>query len=260
MIRGLFKLISALAIHSARVQLQADPFMLRLTKVAAGYGLVQVLWDISMEIGDREIVCLIGSNGVGKTTLLRTISGLVSAWSGSIEFNGTDIRALPNYDIVTFGIAHIPEGRHLFPTMTVRDNLLIGAYRQHDSSALRTDLERVYDLFPILAERSSQIASTLSGGEQQMCAIARGLMSRPKLLLIDELSLGLAPRIVDDLAEVLREIRTLGISILLVEQDVSIALDLAERGFLLDTGRIALSASSKELAQHPTVKLAYIGA
>jgi branched-chain amino acid transport system ATP-binding protein len=234
--------------------------MLHLAKVAAGYGLVQVLWDVSLEIGEREIVCLIGSNGSGKTTLLRAISGTVSAWSGSIAFNGTDMRALPNYDVVTFGIAHIPEGRQLFPTMSVRDNLLIGAYRQHDKAAVRADLERVYALFPILAERRSQIASTLSGGEQQMCAIGRGLMSRPKLLLIDELSLGLAPRIVDDLARVLREIRALGISILLVEQDVSIALDLAERGFLLDAGRISLSASSRELAEHPMVKLAYIGA
>jgi branched-chain amino acid transport system ATP-binding protein len=170
------------------------------------------------------------------------------------------MRALPNYDIVTLGIAHIPEGRHLFPTMTVRDNLLIGAYRQRDKTTVRADLERVYELFPILAERSGQIASSLSGGEQQMCAIGRGLMSRPKLLLIDELSLGLAPRIVDDLANALREIHALGISVLLVEQDVSIALDLAERGFLLDGGRISLSAGTKELAQHPMVKLAYIGA
>jgi branched-chain amino acid transport system ATP-binding protein len=234
--------------------------MLRLTNIAAGYGLVQVLWDISMEVGDSEIVCLIGSNGAGKTTLLRAVSGIVSVWSGSMEFNGTDMRALPNYDIVTLGVAHIPEGRHLFPTMTVRDNLLIGAYRQQDKAAVGADLERVYGLFPILAERRDQVASSLSGGEQQMCAIGRGLMSRPKLLLIDELSLGLAPRIVDELATVLREIRALGISILLVEQDVSIALDLAERGFLLDAGRIALSASSKELAEHPMVKLAYIGA
>jgi len=233
--------------------------MLTLKNVSAGYGLVKVLWDVSLDIGEREIVCLIGSNGAGKTTLLRTISGILPAWSGSIDFNGKNIRAIPNYEVVVCGIAHIPEGRHLFPTMTVRDNMLIGAYRQRDKAALRDDLERAYSLFPILADRRNQTASTLSGGEQQMCAIARGLMSRPKLLLIDELSLGLAPRIVDELARTLREIRALGISIALVEQDVSIALDLAERGFLLDSGRISLSAGSAELAEHPMVKLAYIG-
>jgi branched-chain amino acid transport system ATP-binding protein len=234
--------------------------MLTVKNVSAGYGPVQVLWDVTLDIGEREIVCLIGSNGAGKTTLLRTISGIVRAWSGSIEINGTDVRTLPNYDIVTAGIAHVPEGRHLFPTMTVRDNLLIGAYRQRDNAVLRADMERIFELFPILAERSAQTAGTLSGGEQQMCAIGRSLMSRPRLLLIDELSLGLAPRVVDDLADKLREIRDLGISILLVEQDVLIALDLADRGFLLDAGRVSLSANAAELSEHPMVRLAYIGA
>ena len=234
--------------------------MLTLKNISAGYGPVQVLWDVTLNIGEREIVCLIGSNGAGKTTLLRTISGIVRAWSGSIDFNGTEILALPGHDVVTAGIAQVPEGRHLFPTMSVRDNLLLGAYRQRDKAVLHADMERIFELFPILAERSKQLAGTLSGGEQQMCAIGRGLMSRPKLLLIDELSLGLAPRIVDDLAVKLREIRDLGISILLVEQDVLIALDLAEHGFLLDAGRISLAAKSAELAEHPLVRVAYIGA
>jgi branched-chain amino acid transport system ATP-binding protein len=234
--------------------------MLKLDKVASGYGPVQVLWEVSLDVGESEIVCLIGSNGAGKTTLLRTISGILPAWSGSIEFNGQDMRALPDYDVVTRGISHVPEGRRLFKTMTVRDNLLMGAYRQRGGAALRDDLERVYTLFPRLNERRDQAAGTLSGGEQQMCAIGRGLMSRPQLLLIDELSLGLAPRVVDTLLETLQEIRHLGISILLVEQDVAIALDLASRGFLLDAGRISLAASSAELAEHPMVKVAYMGA
>jgi branched-chain amino acid transport system ATP-binding protein len=233
--------------------------MLRLDGVASGYPPVQVLWDVSLDVGEREIVCLIGSNGAGKTTLLRAISGILRAWSGTIEFNGENLRELPAYDVVTRGIAHVPEGRRLFRTMSVRDNLLMGAYRKRDSNALRTDLERIYQLFPILAERRGQAAGTLSGGEQQMCAIGRALMSEPKLLLIDELSLGLAPRVVDMLAKTLVQIRDLGISILLVEQDVTVAFELAGRGFLLDAGKIAVAASTAELAEHPQVKLAYLG-
>ena len=233
--------------------------MLRLDGVASGYPPVQVLWDVSLDVGEREIVCLIGSNGAGKTTLLRAISGILRAWSGKIEFNGENLRELPAYDVVTRGIAHVPEGRRLFRTMSVRDNLLMGAYRKRDSNALRTDLERIYQLFPILAERRGQAAGTLSGGEQQMCAIGRALMSEPKLLLIDELSLGLAPRVVDMLAKTLVQIRDLGISILLVEQDVTVAFELAGRGFLLDAGKIAVAASTAELAEHPQVKLAYLG-
>lgn len=233
--------------------------MLRLEAVSAGYGPVQVLWDVSLDVGESEIVCLIGSNGAGKTTLLRAISGIVKTWSSKIEFNGEDLRGLPAYDVVTRGIAHVPEGRRLFQAMSVRDNLLMGAYRQSDAKATRADLDRVLALFPILAERRNQAAGTLSGGEQQMCAIGRALMSEPKLLLIDELSLGLAPRVVDMLAQTLVQIRNLGISILLVEQDVSVAFELAHRGFLLDAGKISVAASTTELAMHPHVKLAYLG-
>lgn len=233
--------------------------MLRLDGVSAGYGPVQVLWDVSLDVGESEIVCLIGSNGAGKTTLLRAISGIVKTWSGRVEFNGEDLRGLPAYDVVTRGIAHVPEGRRLFQTMSVRDNLLMGAYRQSDAKVMHADLDRVLTLFPILAERRNQAAGTLSGGEQQMCAIGRALMSEPKLLLIDELSLGLAPRVVDMLAQTLVEVRKLGISILLVEQDVSVAFELAHRGFLLDAGKIAVAASTAELATHPHVKMAYLG-
>jgi branched-chain amino acid transport system ATP-binding protein len=233
--------------------------MLLLHNLSSGYGSVQVLWDVSLEVGEREIVCLIGSNGAGKTTLLRTISGLLTAWQGSIDFDGKSLQRLPPHEIVTHGISHVPEGRRLFRTMTVRENLLMGAYRTRDRSAQREDLDRAYTLFPILAERRNQACGTLSGGEQQMCAIARGLMSRPKLLLIDELSLGLAPRIVTMLAQTLSQIRDFGVSILLVEQDVAVALDLASRGFLLDAGHVSLAGATAELADNPMIKQAYLG-
>lgn len=233
--------------------------MLLLHNLASGYGSVQVLWDVSLEVGEHEIVCLIGSNGAGKTTLLRTVSGLLTAWQGSIEFDGKPLQRLPPHEIVTHGISHVPEGRRLFRTMTVRENLLMGAYRTRERSAQREDLDRAYALFPILAERRNQACGTLSGGEQQMCAIARGLMSRPKLLLIDELSLGLAPRIVTMLAQTLCQIRDFGISILLVEQDVAVALDLASRGFLLDAGHVSLTGATAELADNPMIKQAYLG-
>ena len=233
--------------------------MLKLENVSTGYGPVQVIRDVSLEVGSGEITCLIGSNGAGKTTLLRSISGILPLWSGRILFNGEDLARLSPHNIVTRGIAQVPEGRRLFRTMSVRDNLLMGAYRQRETGAIRSNLERVYALFPILSERRDQSAFTLSGGEQQMCAIGRALMSEPKLLLIDELSLGLAPRIVDLLAKTLLQVRDLGISILLVEQDVATAFDLAVRGFLLDAGKVSLAAPTAELAQHPLVKQAYMG-
>jgi branched-chain amino acid transport system ATP-binding protein len=233
--------------------------MLRVDGLMSGYGQVQVLWGVSFEVKTREIVCLIGSNGAGKTTLLRTISGIVPAWSGQVDFHGENLARIPAHDVVTRGIAHVPEGRRLFRTMSVRDNLLMGAYRSKDRACQRADLDRVYALFPILAERRSQAAGTLSGGEQQMCAIGRGLMSEPKLLLIDELSLGLAPRVVDTLATTMAQIRELGISVLLVEQDVTVAFELADRGLLLDGGKISVAASTADLAEHPQVRVAYMG-
>jgi branched-chain amino acid transport system ATP-binding protein len=228
--------------------------------ISSGYGLVQVLWNVSIDVNDSEVVCLIGSNGAGKSTLLRTITGAVTTTSGSIEFDGVDLRRRAAHDIVVDGIALVPEGRRLFQTMSVRENLLMGAYRQRDSKRTQRELDRVLTLFPILAERRSQAAGTLSGGEQQMCAIGRGLMSCPRLLLIDELSLGLAPRVVDLLTDTIITIRKeLGIAILLVEQDVDTALRIADRGFLMDTGRIALAGTSAELMSSPMVGQAYVG-
>jgi branched-chain amino acid transport system ATP-binding protein len=233
--------------------------MLQLTNVNAGYGQIQVIRNVSLNVDKGEIVCLIGSNGVGKTTLLRAISGVVPTRSGQLSFDGERIDNLPAYEVVTRGIAHVPEGRRLFGTMSIHDNLLMGAFRRSSASEIKSNLERVYAMFPRLAERRDQAAGTLSGGEQQMCAIGRGLMSEPKILLIDELSLGLAPQMVDMLATTLVQIRDLGISILLVEQDVEIAFELASRGYLLDTGQIAVAASTAELAESPQVKLAYMG-
>jgi branched-chain amino acid transport system ATP-binding protein len=233
--------------------------MLQLTNVNAGYGQIQVVRNVSLDVGRGEIVCLIGSNGAGKTTLLRAISGVAPTRSGELRFDGERIDSLPAYEVVTRGIAHVPEGRRLFSTMSIRDNLLMGAFRRKSSDEIRTNLEKVYSLFPRLAERRDQVAGTLSGGEQQMCAIGRGLMSEPKVLLIDELSLGLAPQMVDILAQTLVQIRDLGISILLVEQDVEIAFELASRGYLLDAGEIVVTAPTAELAESPQVRLAYMG-
>jgi branched-chain amino acid transport system ATP-binding protein len=233
--------------------------MLKLTNVSAGYGQILVVRNVSLEVREGEIVCLIGSNGAGKTTLLRSISGLTPSRSGMMEFEGARIDTLPAHEVVAHGIAHVPEGRRLFRTMSIRDNLLMGAFRQRSSSEIKTNLEKVYELFPQLAERRDQVAGTMSGGEQQMCAIGRGLMSGPKILLIDELSLGLAPRVVDTLAKALQTIRDLGISILLVEQEVEIAFELASRGYLLDGGGISVAAATADLADNPQVMAAYVG-
>lgn len=226
----------------------------------AGYGEIRVLWGVDLTVAAGEVVCLVGSNGAGKTTLLRTISGLVSPSAGSIRLAGQELAGCQPGQVLASGIAHVPEGRRLFRTMSVRDNLLMGAYlRGHDRS-VEDDLDRVMTMFPRLAERRHQDAGTLSGGEQQMCAIGRGIMSRPRLLMIDELSLGLAPRAVEQLSESLLEINKTGIAILLVEQDVMTALDLAHRGYVLDRGRISTSGTSAELREAPAVREAYIGA
>ncbi len=230
---------------------------LEIEGLDAGYGSVQVLWRVSLRLERPGIACLIGSNGAGKTTLLRALSGLLPAWAGTVRFAGAAITGLRPDQVLVHGIAHVPEGRRLFATMPVEDNLLMGAYASRAGAA--RGLERAYDLFPRLAERRRQDAATLSGGEQQMCAIARGLMSAPRLLLIDELSLGLAPRLVDELAAALAGIAAGGTSILLVEQDVATALDLASVGFVLDRGRIGLQGPTAELAADPRVQEAYLG-
>jgi len=234
--------------------------LLKIEGVFAGYGDVQVLQDVGLSIRPGQIVCLIGSNGAGKSTLLRTLSGIVRAKSGSILFAGADITRLSPQAIVGCGIAHVPEGRRLFTGMTVRENLLMGTYLRNDGqSSVRRDLDFVLATFPRLAERLTQDASTLSGGEQQMCAIGRGIMARPELLMIDELSLGLAPKLVGELADALRAVNRTGLSILLVEQDVATALELAHYGFVLDTGRIVLSGPAAALANDALVQKAYLG-
>lgn len=234
--------------------------LLRVSGVHAGYGDVQVLWGIDLEVPQGEIVCLVGSNGAGKTTLMRAISGLIPARSGAVVFDGHVLTGLPPKRVLAAGLAHVPEGRRLFAAMSVRDNLLMGAYLRTDgAAAVDADLERMYAMFPILRERQGQDAGTLSGGEQQMCAVARGLMGRPRLLLIDELSLGLAPTIVDQLCDTLRALNRDGLSILLVEQDVATALELASHGFVMDTGRVVRAGAAAELRDDPAIREAYLG-
>jgi branched-chain amino acid transport system ATP-binding protein len=229
--------------------------MLHVEKLSGGYGRVQVLWDVGLEVGEREIVALVGSNGAGKTTLLRAISGLIRPSGGEVRFEDQPLRGLRPEQIVARGVAHVPEGRHLFQGLTVRENLMAGAYVRRDGA----ELDEVLELFPRLGERMSQVAGSLSGGEQQMCAIARGLMSRPKLLMIDELSLGLAPKLVDQIIDRLEVVAEGGTALLVVEQDVDAALRIAARGYVLETGRMAASGSSAELSEDPRVREAYLG-
>jgi branched-chain amino acid transport system ATP-binding protein len=236
----------------------AEP-LLTIEGLSAGYGDVRVLWDINLTVEPGEITCIVGSNGAGKTTLLRTISGLVPATSGHIRFAGEDITALPPDQILARRIAHVPEGRRLFRGLNVYDNLILGAYLRRDDAEVRRDLEYIFTLFPILRERQRQDAITLSGGEQQMCAIGRGIMSRPKLLMIDELSLGLAPRLVERLSEALLEINRTGITILLVEQDVMTAFEIARHGLIIETGRVTMRGTTQALADDPAIRQAYLG-
>lgn len=233
--------------------------ILEINGLQSGYGDVQVLWDIGLTVYEGEIACVVGSNGAGKTTLLRTISGLITPKAGSILFDGDEIAGARPDEVLSRGIAHVPEGRRLFKGLTVEDNLLLGAYLRRDTTAVREDMEFVFDLFPILKERRQQDATTMSGGEQQMCAIGRGIMSRPRLLVIDELSLGLAPRLVERLSDALTEINGTGLTILLVEQDVMTAFDVASRAFVIETGRVSMSGETSVLGEDPRVREAYMG-
>ncbi|WP_324752222.1 ABC transporter ATP-binding protein [Roseovarius sp. Pro17] len=233
--------------------------LLKISGLMSGYGDVQVLWGIDVAVNEGELACLVGSNGAGKTTLMRTISGICTATGGSTHFNGVDITSASPNAILSAGIAHVPEGRRLFRGLTVKDNLLLGAYLRKDKDAIEQDLERVYDLFPILRERRRQDATTMSGGQQQMCAIARGIMSRPKLLMIDELSLGLAPKLVEELAETLVEINKQGTTIILVEQDVMTAFELADYAFVVETGKVMKAGPTSELIDDPIIREAYLG-
>jgi branched-chain amino acid transport system ATP-binding protein len=229
--------------------------VLEISQLSAGYGQVEVLWDVDLEVGDGEIVALVGSNGAGKTTLLRAVSGMIATSAGEVSFGGQSLTGLRPEEVVKRGIAHVPEGRHLFAGLTVKENLMAGAFAQRNGS----DVERALELFPHLRDRLSQVAGSLSGGEQQMCAIARGLMSGPKLLMIDELSLGLAPKLVEEILDRLTAVAQQGTALLVVEQDVDAALRIASRGYVLETGRIALSGESAELLEDPRVREAYLG-
>jgi branched-chain amino acid transport system ATP-binding protein len=228
--------------------------MLEAKGLSAGYGRVQVLWDVDLVVGDGEIVALVGPNGSGKTTLLRALTGMVPIRSGTAQFGGEALQGRSIEQIVNLGISHVPEGRRLFSGLTVRDNLRLGGWRTRNN-----DIDRVVDLFPRLGERLSQITGTMSGGEQQMCAIGRGLMSQPHLMMIDELSLGLAPVVVDEIIARLPEIASSGTSILLVEQDVDAALTVAERAYVLETGHVVLSGQASDLLADPRVQESYLG-
>jgi branched-chain amino acid transport system ATP-binding protein len=234
--------------------------LLETRSLNIGYGDIQVLWDIDLKIDEGEIVALAGSNGAGKTTLLKGLIGVLKPLAGEIFFGGKDVSALRPYQRVPLGISLVPEGRELFYWMGVQENILMGAYSRPDSTGIQKDLEWIYDLFSILKERRHQQAGTLSGGEQQMCAIARGLMANPRLLLIDELSLGLAPVMVDRLVHAIREIHRLKkISIFLVEQDVQTAFELAGRGYVIETGKIIAADSSENLLKDTRIREAYLG-
>ena len=233
--------------------------MLRLEAVEAGYGQTPCLKDVSLEVREGEIVALLGANGAGKTTTLMAISGLVAIRSGAVVFSEQSLNGLPPAEIVARGISHVPEGRRILPRLTVLENLLLGAYLRREARAVQQDLERMFELFPVLSQRSRQLAGTLSGGEQQMLAIARGLMARPKLLLLDEPSLGLAPKLVVTIFETIRRINQEGMTILLVEQNAYLALRTAHRGYVMEAGRIVLADTAEALAKSPHVKAAYLG-
>ncbi|RZI42564.1 ABC transporter ATP-binding protein [Herbaspirillum sp. HC18] len=232
--------------------------LLQVRKLIAGYGELPVLHGVDMAIAHGEIVALVGSNGAGKTTLLRALSGIIGN-TGQIEFEGREIGRITSDRRFALGLVQVPEGRQLFDRMSVADNLLMGAYHRTGRTEINASLERVFELFPILRERSAQSAGSLSGGEQQMCAMARALMAEPKLLMIDEMSLGLAPVVVDQLLDILGKIRRQGVTVLLVEQDVFSALQIADRGYVLEAGNVVHSGTAQALGSDPEMQRAYLG-
>jgi len=233
--------------------------LLEIDHISSGYGAVQILWDVSLKLERGKLTALVGSNGVGKTTLLRTVMGLVKPWSGSIAFNGRDTTRVSTHAKAEQGLILVPEGRQLFTTMSVYENLEMGAFTRRAVSNLKKNLERVYDLFPRLKERSSQKAGTLSGGEQQMLAVARGLMAEPQILMFDELSLGLAPVLVLSLFQVLRRLKSEGLTMLLVEQNVQLALAVSDYAYVLSEGRIGIEGQAAAVRQMDQVRRAYLG-
>ena len=232
--------------------------LLRVEGVSAGYGEMLALHDVSLEVRRAEIVALVGSNGAGKTTLLRALSRVIPS-SGRVTLDGADLTGRTPDDVFGLGLVQVPEGRQLFDRMSIEDNLLMGAFRRRDKPDIARDLARMYELFPRLAERRRQLAGSMSGGEQQMCAMARALMAAPLLLMVDEMSLGLAPVVVDQLMDVLASIRDAGVTVLLVEQDVGLALSGADRGYVLETGRIVKEGAGRALVDDPDVQRAYLG-
>jgi branched-chain amino acid transport system ATP-binding protein len=234
--------------------------LLEVNEIHAHYGGIEALKGVSLSVDEGEVVTLIGSNGAGKSTTLRAITGLTPASSGSVVIDGEDVTRVPAHEIVDRGIALSPEGRHCFPRMTVRENLDLGAYRRSKDTSVAEDLERVFELFPRLMERQKQKAGTMSGGEQQMLAMGRALMAKPKVLLLDEPSMGLAPNLVQRIYETIAEINRGGVTILLVEQNANYALDVSSRGYVLETGRVVLEGESAKLRTDPEVQRAYLGA
>jgi len=233
--------------------------LLELEKVTAFYGDLQALFGITLQVRAREIVTLIGSNGAGKTTLLRVISGVKHPRTGSLRFSGKDVGRVQAHEMVARGVSHVPEGRQVFPFLTVRENLSLGAYTRRARAAMKQSMQEQLELFPRLAERMQQMAGTLSGGEQQMLAIARGLMAQPKLLLLDEPSLGLAPKVVDEVFDKIQSVRNTGIAMVIVEQNVVSGLSIADRGYVVQNGTILLEDTSKNLLSNAMVRAAYLG-
>lgn len=233
--------------------------MLKVSDLRVSYGAIKAIQGISFDVKEGEIISLIGSNGAGKTTTLQSLSNIIQKESGSVFFYDKDITKVSSDEIVKMGLVHVPEGRRVFSNMTVKENLDIGAYTRKDKDGIRKDRDRVFELFPRLAERMKQYAGTLSGGEQQMLAIGRGLMARPKLLLLDEPSMGLAPILVDEIFSIVKSINREGVTILLVEQNAFKALALANRGYILETGKIIKTGTGEEMVNDPAVKSAYLG-
>jgi branched-chain amino acid transport system ATP-binding protein len=233
--------------------------MLTLQDVRVFYGAIQAVKGISLEVRERELVAIVGANGAGKTTTLRTISGIYRPTTGSITFEGRNLAALPSHEIVALGISQAPEGRQIFGSLSVRDNLLLGATRRADRAGIGQELDYLVSLFPVLGERMNQSGGTLSGGEQQMLAIARALMARPRLLLLDEPSLGLAPMLVNRIFAVISRLKETGVTILLVEQNARKALEIADRAYVMETGRVILEGDARELAANPEIEKAYLG-
>jgi branched-chain amino acid transport system ATP-binding protein len=233
--------------------------VLSLRDVRVFYGAIQAVKGISIDVRERELVTIVGANGAGKTTTLRTISGIYRPRSGSMTFEGKDLAALPSHEIVALGISQAPEGRQIFGSLSVRDNLMLGATRRSDRDEVSRDMEYVFSLFPVLQERLTQSGGTLSGGEQQMLAIGRALMARPRLLLLDEPSLGLAPMLVNRIFAVISRLKETGVTILLVEQNARKALEIADRAYVMETGRVILEGPARELARNPEIEKAYLG-